>query len=98
MGKKWYNYFVTVQTPGEGGGEGMPSEPGASPARTVADIAAQLGDPPGFGKAVRDPSSLDQVYAAAEIQEPTHGYTIFKVAEMLQNEHIRNLPAGVKKS
>ena len=36
--------------------------------------------------------------ATTEIHPPAHGYTIFKVAEMLQNEHIRNLPAGVKRS
>lgn len=98
MGKKWYNFFVTVQPPGEGGGEGDPSGSDASPARTVADIAAHLGEPPSFSKTLRDPTSFEEVYSAAEIQAPTHGYTIFKIAEMLQSEHIRNLPAGVKKS
>lgn len=97
MSKKWYNFFVTVQPPGDSKGEGATTESEGSAAKAVADIASQLGDPT-FKKSVRDPSSFDEVYAAAEIQAPTHGYTIYKIAEMLQSEHIRNLPAGVKKS
>ena len=33
----------------------------------------------------------------AEIRPPAHGYTILKVAEMLQSEHIRELPPEVKR-
>src|SRR5207249_6340829 len=38
------------------------------------------------------------IYRAAEIQPPAHGYTVMKIAEMLQSERIRTLPAEVKKS
>jgi hypothetical protein len=42
-------------------------------------------------------SSFEDIYKAAEIQTPPHGYSIMKVAEMLNSEHIRHLPAEVKK-
>jgi hypothetical protein len=44
------------------------------------------------------PLSFQEIYGAAEIAAPPHGYTILKVADMLQNEHIRQLPAEVKRS
>ena len=43
-------------------------------------------------------ASFEEIYNAAEIHPPTHGYTIYKIADMLQSEHIRNLPADVKRS
>jgi hypothetical protein len=106
MSKKWYNYFVSVE-PSEGSAGGPPQGPSGgaggsadSSAQAVADIVAGLGAPPKFTAPApgRKPTSFDEIYAAAEIAAPTHGYTILKVAEMLQSEHIRNLPAGVKKS
>ena len=44
------------------------------------------------------PTSFDEIYQPAEIPAPAHGYTILKIAEMLQSEHIRSLPAEVKRS
>ena len=41
---------------------------------------------------------LAEIYQAAEIQPPAHGFTIEKVADMLHSEHIRNLPREVKRS
>jgi hypothetical protein len=43
-------------------------------------------------------AGFDEIYGAAEIQPPAHGYTIMKIAEMLQSERIRALPAEVKKN
>jgi len=107
MSKKWYNYFVSVEPAAGSGGEppapsvsGQPADPSENAAQAVADIVAGLGAAPRLtapapgGK----PRSFDEIYEAAEIASPTHGYTILKVGEMLQSEHIRNLPAGVKKS
>ena len=98
MAKKWYNFFVTVEPPAEGSGAEPPSGEAGSSAQAVADIVAGLGEPPKFTVPPADPTSFDQIYAAAEIPTPPHGYTILKVAEMLQSEHIRSLPAGVKRS
>lgn len=90
MGKKWYEFFVSVEKP--------TAEPGADAARTVAEIAASVAPAPTFTKPVSDPLSMADIYEAAEIQPPPHGYTILKVAEMLKSEHIRNLPREVKRS
>lgn len=90
MGKKWYEFFVSVDKP--------EADPGPDAARTVAEIAASVAPAPSFAKPVRDPLSMADIYEAAEIQPPPHGYTILKVAEMLKSEHIRNLPREVKRS
>lgn len=97
MAKKWYNLFVSTGPAAEGK-EPAGETPPATAAQTVADIAARLGAQPATLKPVADPTSFDEIYAAAQIAVPAHGYTIFKIAEMLQSEHIRNLPSGVKKS
>jgi DNA mismatch repair ATPase MutS len=47
---------------------------------------------------VRNPTSFDEIYHAAEIQVPPHGFTIQKVATMLQSEHLRGLSPEVKRS
>lgn len=93
MGKKWYNFFVSV----EGQAETAPEEAGSA-ARTVAEIAASVAAEPTFTAPVQNPGSFDEIYGAAGIQGPAHGYTIMKVADMLQNERLRGLPAEVKRS
>ena len=105
MTKKWYELFVSV------GAEGSATETGAAQPnaatdasarrtapQTVAEIASQLPMEPQFTSSVKNPASFDDIYRAAEIQTPPHGYTVYKIAEMLQSEHIRNLPAEVKRS
>jgi ElaB/YqjD/DUF883 family membrane-anchored ribosome-binding protein len=108
MNKKWYNLFVSVDTP-----EGTPGQaPGApaagrppmpqgarTAAQAVADIAAQVAKvDPKFAASVKNPTSFEEIYRAAEIPAPAHGYSILKVSDMLQSEHIRNLPPEVKRS
>src|SRR5216684_3310635 len=51
-----------------------------------------------LGTPVSAAAGFDEIYRAAEIQPPPHGYTIMKIADMLQSERIRTLPAEVKKS
>src|SRR5437588_11268793 len=98
MTKKWYNYFVSVD---EAAGESQsPAPPEPSAAQTVADIAASIAPPaqPKMANLPGPAASFDDIYNAAEIHSPEHGYTIYKIADMLQSEHIRNLPAEVKRS
>ena len=88
MSKKWYNYFVVTPADGES------AEPPAS--ARVSDLV-----PPGepdttFTGPVETPTDLAEIYRSAKIVMPAHGYTVLKVAEMLQSEHIRALPADVK--
>jgi NADH dehydrogenase/NADH:ubiquinone oxidoreductase subunit G len=57
-----------------------------------------LSPQPKFTHPISTAAGFDELYRAAEIVPPPHGYTIMKVAEMLQSERIRALPAEVKKS
>jgi hypothetical protein len=98
MSKKWYNLFVSVDQPAEQREETTPANPAPSAAQAVADIAATVAPEPKFSTPVANSTSFEEVYNAAEIHPPAHGFTIMKVAEMLHSEHIRNLPRDVKRS
>lgn len=100
MSKKWYNYIVSV--------EGTTDQPAQSPdqpssisktaAQSIADIAATIAAEPQFTAPVSDPTSFDEIYKAAEITAAAKGYSILKVSQMLESEHIRNQPSDVRKS
>jgi hypothetical protein len=104
MTKKWYNYFVSVDDPNATATPASPSQGSqnvATPtaAQTVAEIASGFTTAePKFTAPVANPTSFADIYSAAEIPDPPHGYSILKVAEMLQSEHIRTMPADVKRS
>src|SRR3954452_2240750 len=107
MSKKWYNYFVSVddqgdQSPADESDPGSqgPQSQQSSAAQAVADIAASVQITPKFAPPVAGgpPTTFDEIYKAAEIQTPSHGFTVFKVADMLQSGHIKDLPAEIKRS
>jgi Asp-tRNA(Asn)/Glu-tRNA(Gln) amidotransferase A subunit family amidase len=101
MSKKWYNMFVSVDASAGGAESGAEAAPSPSPpdaAQMVAQIAASVPAESKFSGPVGNPSSFDEIYQAAEIEPPAHGYTIEKVASMLQSEHLRGLSAEVKRS
>ncbi len=100
MSKKWYNYIVSVdeansteQTPSKNSPAGT-----RSAAQSVAEIASSIAMEPKFTTPVSDPTSFDEIYKAAEIPPAPQGYTIFKISQMLESKHIRNLPSDVKRS
>jgi hypothetical protein len=100
MSKKWYNLFVSVDEstgrPEEGEGTAPPPP---TAAQAVADIArAAAGPPPTFTSAITNAASFAEIYQAAEIHPPSHGFTIEKVGDMLRSEHIRTMPRDVKRS
>jgi hypothetical protein len=102
MPKKWYNYIVSVddaaaaeQNPGNS--RNAPTAAKSAP-QSVAEIASSLAAEPKFTTPVSDPTSFDQIYQAAEIPPAPQGYSILKIWQMLESEHIRNLPSDVKKS
>lgn len=102
MSKKWYNYFVSVDPvtgePSKGEPGSQPSEGASSAADAIADIARSIETTPSFRNPVADPTSFAQIYDAAEVRTPAHGFTIFKIADMLKSEHIRSLPVEIKRS
>jgi hypothetical protein len=97
--KKWYNLFVSVDQPADQAAPAPASGTSApTAARQIAEIAAGIAPAPKFSAPISDSASFSEIYSAAEIHPPAHGYSILKVAEMLQSEHIRNLPREVKRS
>lgn len=98
MSKKWYNLFVSVDQPGTPEAEPGAEQPAPSAAQAIADIAATVAPEPRFAGPVSQSASFEEIYSAAEIHPPAHGFNIMKIAEMLRSEHIRNLPREVKRS
>jgi len=101
MTKKWYNYFVSVDQDAanvESGSQSTNPAAAKSAAQSVAEIAAGMAAEPQFTKPVSEPTSFEQIYRAAEIPEAPHGYSILRVAQMMESEHIRSLPSDVKRS
>ena len=102
MSKKWYNYIVSVDDAGgpEQGPSNVSNAPGAakSASQSVAEIASSIAAEPKFTTPISDPTSFDEIYKAAEIPPGPQGYTILKISQMLESEHIRNLPSDVKRS
>jgi len=100
MTKKWYNYFVSVDEAGSAAAQGnAPASAGApNAAQTVAEIASSVAVEPKFTSPVANPTSFDEIYKAAEIPPAPQGYSIMKIADMLQSEHIRTMPADVRRS
>jgi len=101
MTKKWYNYFISVdQNAADEQKVSSSPNPDAqkSASQSVAEIAAGIAAEPKFTNPVSDPTSFEEIYRAAEIPEAPHGYSIIKVAQMMESEHIRSLPSDVKRS
>src|SRR5437899_4454548 len=102
MTKKWYNYFVSVDEANQSGQTS--SNPRstatgtASAAQSVAEIASSVATEPKFTTPITDSTYFDQIYEEAEIPSTPQGYSILKIAQMLESEHIRNLPSDVRKS
>lgn len=101
MTKKWYNYIVSVdEDSASAQNPAAAAKPGAqkSASQSVAEIAASIASEPKFTNPISDPTSFEEIYRAAEIPAPPQGYSILKVAQMLESEHIRTLSSDVKKS
>jgi len=101
MTKKWYNYIVSIDEDSAGApaatSTGKPASQ-KSASQSVAEIAASVAAEPKFTNPISDPTSFEEIYRAAEIPAAPQGYSILKVAQMLESERIRNLPSDVKRS
>jgi len=101
MTKKWYNYIISIDENSVGAqNPATTTKPGAqkSASQSVAEIAAGVASEPKFTSPVSDPTSFEEIYRAAEIPAAPQGYSILKVAQMLESEHIRTLSSDVKRS
>jgi hypothetical protein len=92
--KKWYSYFVVTDDRDD---QADPSAAIDSTPQRVSDAFPDAGAESDTSAPAVASTNLGAVYDAAKISAPSHGYTVLKVAEMLQSEHIRALPAEVKR-
>jgi hypothetical protein len=93
VAKSWYNFFVVT-------GEEQPAAAPAAAAagsRRAAEVVPELPQETAFAAPVAASGSFADIYSSAQIPVPAHGFTVLKVADMLQSEHIRALPADVKR-
>jgi hypothetical protein len=95
--KKWYSYFVVTDDRAEAPEAAEPSGTADARAQRVSDAFPDAGADAALTAPATASTNLSAVYDAAKIAAPAHGYTVLKVAEMLQSEHIRALPAEVKR-
>lgn len=92
MGKPWYNFFVVTGTE-----EQTATPPAAAAPLRVSDVASEPAPDAAVVGPAASSSSFADIYSSAQIPMPPHGFTVLKVADMLQNEHIRALPPDVKR-
>jgi len=90
MAKRWYNFFVVTGEPDE-------TQAAAESSFRVVDVVPDAEKETAFAGPVTNPTALEAIYTAAKIATPPHGYSILKVADMLESEHIRELPVEVKR-
>ena len=91
MPKKWYQYLVTQHDDADQR-IGAESATGDAPAYQAQAVEAEAGV-----AALTGLPSFEDIYAAAKIAPPVHGYSILKVADMLKSEHIASLPPDIKR-
>ncbi|MGE0704524.1 MAG: hypothetical protein AB7P22_11385 [Vicinamibacterales bacterium] len=91
--KKWYSFFVVTENDEPPAGA---SSDTAAP-RRVTDVVPDIEASPAVDVAAAGPVDLSEVYDSARIVAPAHGYTVLKIASMLESEHIKALPPDVKR-
>lgn len=97
MSKKWYSYFVVTDDPQAVAAPPDDAAQQAPEPQRVSDVVADSNAEAVLSRPPTASVDLGAVYEAAKIGAPPHGYTVLKVAEMLESEHIRTLPADVKR-
>ncbi len=100
MGKKWYSFFVVADDPNAAAARPAGDQPVPAPSpRRAEELVPEASDTPPTTLATPPVPSAEMsvVYESAKIAPPAHGYTVLKVAEMLHSEHIRALPAEVRR-
>ncbi len=100
MQNKWFQFGSRD----EDGSTGVASGAAVPLYTTPADEAGQDNRPAGnaggggFAGSTSELQAFEEIYHSAGIKGPRLGYSIGKVIEMLQSEHIRNLPNETKRA
>jgi hypothetical protein len=96
VSKKWYNFFV-VTDGRAAAADTVAQAHGQVPPKRAEDVAPAPDVVLAADAVVSGAGAIAEVYEAARIAVPPHGYTVLKVADMLQSEHLRALPPDVKR-
>src|SRR5690242_12614060 len=98
MQNKWFTTW-RGQDDSDGLANGTPAQaPGVQSEAAPDGHPDALSSGNGFASSGVDLMSFEEIYRSAGIKGPRLGYTIGKVVEMLHSEHIKNLPAEMKRS
>ena len=97
MQSKWFASWRGQDNAGEQI-NGMPQANDGIQAEAAADSRGASHSGNGFATSGVDLMPFEEIYRSAGIKGPRLGYTIGKVIEMLHSEHIKNLPAEMKRS
>jgi len=92
--KKWYSFFVVTEDDPKAAAAPATE---AAPPRRVTDVVPDIESTPSLEISTATPVDLSAVYDSAKIVPPAHGYTVLKIASMLESEHIKTLPPDVKR-
>lgn len=98
MQNKWFTTW-RGQDDSDGPANGTPAPAPGGPSEATPDgrvDAHTSGN--GFASSGVDLMTFEEIYRSAGIKGPRLGYTIGKVIEMLHSEHIKSLPAEMKRS
>jgi len=101
MPTKWLDMALNRQKQESSNGRSNSAHPPVECSTT--EVAPAQKPPTGKGakepiKFLGDLQPLEDVYRSAGIMNPRMGYSITKVMEMLNNDHIRNLPDEAKRA
>jgi hypothetical protein len=98
MQNKWFTSW-RGQDDSEGLANGTSTPAGGVQSEAAPDSRVEAHSPGnGFASSGVDLMPFEEIYRSAGIKGPRQGYTIGKVIEMLHSEHIKNLPAEMKRS
>jgi hypothetical protein len=98
MQNKWFtSWRGQDDSDGQANGTSLPAG-GVQSEATPDNRVASHDSGNGFAASGVDLMAFDEIYRSAGIKGPRLGYTIGKVIEMLHSEHIKTLPAEMKRS
>jgi hypothetical protein len=97
MQSKWFASWRGQDVAGDQMNGGSQANDNAQP-ENASDSRGTSHSGNGFATSGVDLMPFEEIYRSAGIKGPRLGYTIGKVIEMLHSEHIKNLPAEMKRS
>jgi hypothetical protein len=97
MQSKWFASWRGQDDAGDQMNGGSQANDNAQP-ENASDSRGTSHSGNGFATSGVDLMPFEEIYRSAGIKGPRLGYTIGKVIEMLHSEHIKNLPAEMKRS